>query len=295
MASRARAGGATIRVGDAVTRIGVRHGRVTDVTTAGGTTLRVRRAVIADVAATSLYGELLAPDVVPARLHRAMERFEWDPPVVKLNWALDGPIPWRASGVSGAGTVHLGADADGVVGWMADLGAGRIPTSPFALLGQMTTADPSRSPAGTESVWAYTHLPRGMSGDEPAELLADRMEDMIEAHAPGFRDRVRGRHLQRPSDLFAADANLVHGALGGGTNQIHQQLFFRPVPGLGRAGTIIDGLYLGSAAVHPGGSVHGACGANAARAALADHGWTGRARRRSTSAVLGALYGRGAL
>ncbi len=293
MAARARASGADIRVGDAAVRIGVRHGRADDVTTAGGTTLRVRRAVIADVAATSLFGDLLPPDVLPPRLLRAMDRFEWDPPVVKLNWALDGPIPWRASGAHGAGTVHLGADADGIVTWMAQLSAGRIPTTPFALLGQMTTADPTRSPAGTESVWAYTHLPRGISDDEPAELLAHRMEDMIEAHAPGFHDRVTGRHLQRPSDLYAADANLVHGALGGGTNQIHQQLFLRPVPGLGRPGTVIRGLYLASAATHPGGSVHGACGANAARAALADHGWAGPARRVAGSALLTALYGRG--
>ncbi|MFC4950231.1 phytoene desaturase family protein, partial [Pseudonocardia sp. GCM10023141] len=170
MAARATAAGATIRVGDAVTRIGVRHGRVNDVTTAAGTTLRVRRAVVADVAATSLYSELLPADAVPARLHNAMEHFEWDPPVVKLNWALDGPIPWHASGIADAGTVHLGADADGVLAWMADLSAGRLPQSPFTLLGQMSTADPTRSPAGTESVWAYTHLPRGMNDDEPAEL-----------------------------------------------------------------------------------------------------------------------------
>jgi phytoene dehydrogenase-like protein len=176
---------------------------------------------------------------------------------------------------------------------MADLAAGTVPQSPFTLLGQMTTTDPTRSPAGTESVWAYTHLPRGMTGDAPADLLADRMEDMVEAHAPGFRDRVVGRHRQRPSDLAAADANLVGGALGGGTNQIHQQLLFRPVPGLGRTETPVRGLYLGSAAVHPGGSVHGACGANAAKAALADRGWRGTGRRATRSALLAALYGRG--
>lgn len=293
MAARARAGGAVIRVGDAATRIGVRHGRVHDVGTAGGTTLRVRRAVVADVAATSLYGDLVPPEVLPARLLAAMERFEWDPPVVKLNWALDGPVPWRASGAHGAGTVHLGADADSLVAWMADLSAGRLPVTPFALLGQMTTADPTRSPAGTESVWAYTHLPRGTSDDGAAEVLAQRMEDTIEAHAPGFRGRVTGRHLQRPSDLFAADANLVHGALGGGTNQIHQQLFLRPTPGTGRPETVVRGLYLGSAAAHPGGSVHGACGANAARAALAEQGWAGPARRLSSSALLHAVHGRG--
>jgi phytoene dehydrogenase-like protein len=290
LAARAEAGGARISVGDAVERVMVRGGRVTGVRTAGGREVRVRRAVIADVSAPCLYGQLLAHDAVPARLHEDMARFEWDPPVVKLNWALDGEIPWRAAGARDAGTVHLGADVNG---WMAELGAGRIPQHPFALLGQMTTADPSRSPAGTESVWAYTHLPRGVDDDEAAELLAVRMEDTVEDYAPGFRDLVVGRHLQRPSDLFAADANLGQGAVGGGTAQLHQQLIFRPVPGLGRSETPVRGLYLGSAAAHPGGSVHGACGANAARAALADQGWTRLGRRGARSALLGLLYPRG--
>lgn len=293
LANRARAAGAETRVGDAVTGIEVRGGRAVGVRTAAGQRLRVRRAVIADVSAPCLYGELLPTDAVPARLHEDLRRFEWDPPVVKLNWALDGRIPWRAAGARDAGTVHLGADTDSTVRWMADLGAGIIPQQPFALLGQMTTADATRSPAGTESVWAYTHLPRGMHDDEAAELLGQRLEDTIEAHAPGFRDRIVGRHLQRPSDLSRADANLGHGALNGGTAQLHQQLIFRPVPGLGRSETPIRGLYLGSAAAHPGGSVHGACGANAAQAALHAHGWRGAGRRGMRSAVLALLYTRG--
>ena len=213
--------------------------------------------------------------------------------MVKLNWALDGRIPWRAAGAREAGTVHLGVDTNGTVRWMAELGAGAIPERPFILLGQMSTADPSRSPVGTESVWAYTHLPRGMHDDDAAELLAGRLEDTVEAHAPGFRDLVVGRQLQRPSDLYCADANLGQGALNGGTAQLHQQLIFRPVPGLGRSETPVRGLYLGSAAAHPGGSVHGACGANAARAALADQGWTGLGRRGARSALVALLYPRG--
>ena len=293
LGARAGAGGATICVGDAVEHVMVRGGRVAGVRTAGGRELRVRRAVVADVSAPSLYGRLLPSDAVPARLHEDLARFEWDPPVVKLNWALAGRIPWRAAGARDAGTVHLGADTDGTMRWMAELGVGVIPEHPFALLGQMTTADPSRSPAGTESVWAYTHLPRGVDEDEAAELLGGRLEDAVEAHAPGFRELVVGRQLQRPSDLSAADANLGQGAVNGGTAQLHQQLIFRPTPGLGRSETPVRGLYLGSAAAHPGGSVHGACGANAARAALADQGWTRLGRRGARSALLAALYPRG--
>lgn len=293
LAARAQAGGVEIRVGDAVTRIEVRGHRAVGVRTAAGHHLTVRRAVIADVSAPSLYNDLLPNAVVPSRLREDLRRFEWDPPVVKMNWALTGRIPWRAAGARTAGTVHLGADTDGVMRWMADLATGIVAQQPFALLGQMTTADPTRSPAGTESVWAYTHLPRGIDNDDAAELLGRRLEDTVEAHAPGFRDLVIGRQLQRPSDLSAADANLAHGALNGGTAQLHQQLIFRPVPGLGRSETPVRGLYLGSAAAHPGGSVHGACGANAARAALRDQGWRGVARRGARSGLLALLYARG--
>jgi phytoene dehydrogenase-like protein len=155
-----------------------------------------------------------------------------------------------------------------------------VPAHPFLIVGQMTTADATRSPAGTETVWGYTHVParvRGDAGgtltgkwdDAEADAFADRMEAEIEARAPGFRTLVRGRHVLAPPALEAADANLVNGAINGGTAQLHQQLVFRPVPGLGRAGTPVRGLFLASASAHPGGGVHGACGANAARAALA--------------------------
>ena len=100
------------------------------------------------------------------------------------------------------------------------------------------------------------------------ESFADRIEAEIEAHAPGFRSAISARRIMAPPELEAADRNLVGGAVNGGTSQIHQQLFFRPIPGLGRAETPIKGLYLASASAHPGGGVHGACGSNAARAAV---------------------------
>ncbi len=100
-------------------------------------------------------------------------------------------------------------------------------------------------------------------------MFADRLEVEIEEHAPGFRSLVTGRHLLGPPALEAIDANLAGGALGGGTTAFSQQAVFRPVPGLGRAETPVRALFLASASAHPGGGVHGACGANAARAALA--------------------------
>jgi phytoene dehydrogenase-like protein len=119
-----------------------------------------------------------------------------------------------------------------------------------------------------------------------AERLAQSMDDVIEEHAPGFRSRVIGRHLQRPSDLEASNANLHLGALNGGTFQLPQHLIFRPASGMGRAETPVERLYLGSSSAIPGGSVHGACGRNAANAALRADGVTGWPRRKLSRTVI---------
>jgi phytoene dehydrogenase-like protein len=291
LARRACSAGAEIRTSTPVTSITVRGGQAVGVETAGGDRIRARRAVIADVSAPALYTRMLPTDAVPARILADLDRhFTWDTAIVKVDWALAEPIPWRAPAVREAGTVHLGADGAGLVRWSADIETGALPESPFQLFGQMTTTDPTRSPAGTESAWSYTHLPRGVDDDAAADVLAERAEDVVEAHAPGFRDRILHRVVQRPGDLQDADANLVHGAVNGGTAQLFQQLVFRPVPGLGRPETPIDHLYLGSAAAHPGGGVHGICGFLAARAALGENGRLGGLRRRVTSAALDLVH-----
>jgi phytoene dehydrogenase-like protein len=156
---------------------------------------------------------------------------------------------------------------------------GRIPARPVVLAGQMTTADPRRSPPGTESLWGYTHLPQRVRGDAGGDLtgswdekeqeaFADRIEARIGRFAPGWQELVIARQITPPGHFEASNANLVGGALNGGTSAVHQQLVFRPTPGLGRPETPVAGLYLASSSAHPGGGVHGACGANAARAAL---------------------------
>jgi phytoene dehydrogenase-like protein len=248
--------------------------------------VRVQRAVIADTSAPRLYCDLLPAQAVPDAVKRSMQRFVWDTPVLKVNYAVDGAIPWRSKSLNDAGTVHLGADHAGLVRWMADLNTATVPDRPFMLFGQMTTADPSRSPAGTESAWAYTHLPRGVADDDSAERLAKAVDRVLEEHAPGFTDRVVGKTVQRPSDLEASDANLHTGAVNGGTSQLYQQLVFRPAPGFGGAETPVENVYLGSAGANPGGGVHGVCGRNAARAALARDGARGWPRRRFSRAVM---------
>ncbi len=289
LVNRARSAGARIECNQNVSRIEVRGGRAVGVTTSGGRTVRARRGVVADVSAPRLFCDMLPADALPAKLLRDLEDYIWDPPVVKVNYALNGRIPWRSESLQSVGTVHLGADGDGLVRWMADLNTRVVPERPFMLLGQTTTADPSRSPKGTESVWAYSHLPRNVADDASAEQLAKSMDQVIEEHAPGFGAAVIDRFLQRPSDLEASDANLHLGALNGGTAQLPQMLIFRPVPGMGRAETPVERLYLGSASATPGGSVHGACGRNAAKAALAADGVTGWPRRRVNRAVMSLL------
>lgn len=280
MHSRFVAGGGQLRTGTAVTAIEMKGGRATGVRCADGTLVNARNAVLADVSAPALYRDLVGVQRLPAGMRRELDRFQWDYGTLKINWALDSPVPWRAEGARGAGTVHLGVDGNGFVDYAADLTCGRLPHKPFVLFGQMTTTDPTRSPAGTESAWAYTHVPQGVQwSTEQMEQHALRVQDSIELLAPGFSSSVLAKHLQTPAGLEESDANIVQGATNGGTAGIHQQLFFRPVPGTGRPETPIPGLYLASASAHPGGGVHGACGWNAALSALGANSRVGAVRR----------------
>jgi phytoene dehydrogenase-like protein len=276
--------GGKVRCGAPVEQVVVEQGRARGVAVSG-TALGARRAVLADVDAGVLFRRLVGAEHLRPSFVSRLDEFVQGWPTVKVDWALRSSIPWEDPEVAGAGTVHVAASMDELTLGSAELAAGRLPTDPFLILGQMTTTDPTRSPAGTESAWAYTHVPasvrdgssrggrgggRPISGEDVAEVVR-RTEQRIEDLAPGFRDRIVARHVAGPADLEAANANLVGGDIGGGTYQLHQQLVFRPFPGLGRAETPIPGLYLASASAHPGGGVHGACGANAARAAIAHH------------------------
>ncbi|WP_328540492.1 phytoene desaturase family protein [Streptomyces sp. NBC_00344] len=272
--------GGTVRCGERVTEVVVRGGRAVGVRTAGGEAVVARRAVLADVTAPALYGSLVAERHLPGQLLADLKRFQWDFATFKVDWALNSPVPWTCPEAAQAGTVHLAEGVDGLTRFAAQIAMGRVPDEPFALFGQMTTADPSRSPQGTESAWAYTHVPhrvRGDAGDDnltgswdarEQEAMADRVEAQVERYAPGFRAVIRARRILAPPTLEGMDANLHGGAINGGTTAMHQQLVFRPSPGTGRPETPVPGLYLASASAHPGGGVHGAPGANAARAAL---------------------------
>ncbi len=285
LARRLESKGGEIRCSAAVERIGTSGGRARTVHTTDGQTVVAGRAVVATVVAPSLYADLLAPADVPDRVRRGMRSFQLDPSTIKVDWALSGPVPWQSAPAQAPGTVHVADSVTDMAEALSQVSAGLVPARPFMLAGQMTTTDPTRSPAGTESMWAYTHVPqrsRDDAGDEgirgewdhdDLERFADRMQARFEALAPGFGSLVLERRILGPVELESRDANLVGGAINGGTSQLHQELVFRPVPGLGRAETGVPGLYLGSASAHPGGGVHGAAGMNAARAALAHDRW----------------------
>jgi phytoene dehydrogenase-like protein len=266
LVARFRAAGGELRCDTEVAAIDARD---LTVSTAGGETLRARRAVLADTAAPALYERLLRNADLPDGVRRDLRRFEWDPSTVKVDWALDGPIPWGAEELRRAGTIHVADDLDHLTDWSSDLQRDRVPERPFLVMGQYASFDPTRMPPGKEVAWAYTHIPQGSWAPEQGDELVRAMEGEIERRAPGFRALIRARHVLAPPDLEARDANLVGGALNGGTAQLHQQLIFRPVPGsLARPETPVPGVYLASASAHPGGGVHGAAGANAALAAL---------------------------
>lgn len=282
--------GGRVRCGQRVAEVVVRGGRAVGVRTAVGDAVPARRAVLADVSVPALYGGLVDPEHLPAQLLEDLRRFQWDFATFKVDWALDGPVPWQAEAASRAGTVHLADGVDELTRFAAQIAMRQVPDRPFLLFGQMTTADATRSPQGTESAWAYTHIPHeiaadagdeGITGDwdtKDQELMADRVERQVERFAPGFRARIRARRVLAPPTLQALDANLSGGAINGGTTALHQQLVFRPVPGTGRPETPVPGLFLASSGAHPGGGVHGAPGANAARAALHRHRPPGLAR-----------------
>jgi phytoene dehydrogenase-like protein len=286
--------GGRILCGARATEIVVRQGRAVAVRSASGLEVGASRAVVADVSAPSLYLELLRPDVVPPQVaDDARRRFRWDPATVKVDWTLDAPIPWSSPGARRAGTVHIADSVDELTISSALLAAGILPARPFVIVGQQGLADPSRHPHGRSVAWAYTRVPQRVKGDAGGQGIAgrwdkadtaaivDRIEGAIEELAPGFRSRVRGCRVMVPPGLAAHDANLPGGAVSGGTAELYQQALFRPIPGWGRPTTPVRGLFLGSAAVHPGGGVHGACGANAAGAAIASD------RRRRFVAAMG--------
>ena len=221
-----------------------------------------RKLVLLDVTPRQFLS--LAGEALPARYRRALEKYRYGPGVVKVDYALAGPVPWRASESARAGTVHLGGTLDEIAGAEAAVAEGRIPKRPYVLVAQQSLFDPSRAPARSHTLWAYTHVPNGSTATDTAVAA---IEGQLERFAPGFRDLVLGRSVLDPAALEARNPNYVGGDINGGSADL-RQLFARPVARPTPYRTPIDGVYLCSSSTPPGGGVHGMCGYHAARAAL---------------------------
>ncbi|MEA2132522.1 MAG: hypothetical protein QOC68_431 [Solirubrobacteraceae bacterium] len=257
--------GGEVRTGAPVERVTAGAGRTTGVELAGGERV-VAPLVVADVMPHELVR--LAGEGLAGWYRSALKRYVYGPATLKLDWALDGPIPWAGEEVRGAGTVHVGGSEQELLAAIAQ-SAERLPDAPPLLLGQQSVADPTRAPPGCHTAWAYTHGPaRGVDWAAERDRHVERMEAQVERFAPGFRDRILARHVLGPDDLEARNRNLVHGDVGGGSYRL-RQVVFRPLPKASPYRTPLAGLYLGSAAAFPGGAVHGVPGDAAARAALA--------------------------
>ncbi len=218
------------------------------------------RAVLCDVTPSQLLR--IAGSRLPASYRRALGRYRYGPGVFKVDWALNEPIPWRASDCTRAGTVHVGGTLEEIAASERAAWRGEHSDRPFVLLAQPSLFDPTRAPAGKHTAWAYCHVPNGSPVD-----MTERIERQIERFAPGFREVVLARHTMSPAELEKQNANLVGGDISGGANEL-RQIFARPALRAVPYATPVEGLYLCSASTPPGGGVHGMCGYNAARAAL---------------------------
>jgi phytoene dehydrogenase-like protein len=208
----------------------------------------------------------LAGTGIGGRYASHLRRWKYGPGAFKVDYLLDGPIPWRDERTAHAGTVHVGGSLADVIQAEREVGRGKVPARPFVMLAQPSAADESRAPAGQQVIWSYAHVPNGCDAD--VGPLVDRQ---IERFAPGFGDRVIGRIETPPRALEDWNPNLVGGDIGGGSLRGTQQVL-RPAPTLRpyRAGS--PGLYICSSSTPPGGGVHGMAGWHAADAVLRDLG-----------------------
>jgi phytoene dehydrogenase-like protein len=218
------------------------------------------RVVLFDTSPAQL--ACIAEAALPPSYVRRLRRFRYGPGVFKIDWALDGPIPWRDAAVLQASTVHLGGTLDEIAGAEAAVWRGEHPERPFVLLCQQSQFDPTRAPRGRHTGYAYCHVPAGSTFDR-----TEAIERQVERFAPSFRERILARHVMTTVDFERYNPAFVGGAIAGGVTDVGQ-LFTRPVARWNPYATPNPRIFLCSASTPPGGGVHGMCGYFAARAAL---------------------------
>ena len=218
------------------------------------------KAVLFDVSPRQLAD--IAGDALPARYARKLRRFRFGPGAFKVDWALDGPIPWKAAECLRSATVHVGGTIEEIAAHEHSVFHGTMTDKPFVLCAQQSMFDPTRAPAGKHTGWAYCHVPHGWDGD-----ATDVIERQIERFAPGFRDRILARHTISTAQYEEHNPNMIGGDIAGGANTMLQFLT-RPFPKLDPYATPNRRLFLCSSSTPPGGGVHGMCGYWAAKSAL---------------------------
>ena len=205
----------------------------------------------------------IAGDAMPARIRRALTRYRHGPGAFKVDFAVDGEVPWLHEPSRRAGTVHVIGDLAEIALAEREVARGKLPERPYVLVGQQYLADPTRSAGGMRPLYAYAHVPAGFAGDATGLI-----EAQIERFAPGFRDRILARHVRSTEQLELHNPNYVGGDVVTGANSA-RQLVFRPRISVNPYAIGVPGVFLCSAATPPGAGAHGMCGYNAARAALA--------------------------
>lgn len=254
--------GGSASISRAVIALAEQHGATfeTGVTVSSLAELGDPDIVMLDVAPAA--AARIAGDRMPRRVARALERYRHGPGAFKVEFAVQGGVPWSHEPSRRAGTVHVGGSLAEVAAAERDTCAGRMPERPFVLVCQQSVADPSRARDGIHPLYTYAHVPSGWTGDATGLI-----EDQLERFAPGFKDRILARHVRSVADMQAHNANWVGGDVVTGSNDL-RQLVFRPRPARDPYATGIDGVFLCSAATPPGAGAHGMCGWNAAQAAL---------------------------
>jgi phytoene dehydrogenase-like protein len=222
--------------------------------------LPTARAVFCDVTPRQLLR--IAGHRLPAAYRWQLQRYRYGPAAFKVDWALDGPIPWRAPACARAATVHVGGTLAEIAASERAAWEGQPSERPFVLVAQQSLFDPGRAPAGKHVAWAYCHVPNGSSFD-----MTERIEGQIERFAPGFRERILARSVLPPAGLERYNPNYIGGDINGGVQDLWQ-LFTRPTMRRVPYATPVKGLYICSSSTPPGGGVHGMCGYSAAQAAL---------------------------
>ncbi|MGC1240401.1 MAG: NAD(P)/FAD-dependent oxidoreductase [Chryseosolibacter sp.] len=193
-----------------------------------------------------------------------LRRYRHGMGVFKIDWALDGPVPFQSDVCRQAGTVHLGDRYEEIAACERMVWKGKHPEKPFVLFAQQSLFDPCRAPSGKQVAWAYCHVPYGSTVD-----MSSRIERQVERFAPGFRDLILAKHTFNTKELEAYNPNYIGGDINGGVNDI-RQLFTRPALRASPYRTSSKGIYICSSSTPPGGGVHGMCGLHAANRALRD-------------------------